>query len=331
MADVSATIAVSGNGQMWEDALVAEAQAAGLEVVTCAGLVDLLVAAQTARARIVVVSEDLPRLGEGLEQLRAAARVVVVGTGPLADRTPAAVLLDELLAGAGAPAEPAAEVVTVWGPQGSWGATTVAIGLAGELAAVGRTLLLDANVHAASVAVDLGLEPGGLVQACLSADRGALQVPVQSAGALDVVTGAQPHLYPAVHAGALRQVLADVRRDRDRVVIDVDSAIDAAGDIGLVPDWTTATAVALAAADHVVVVTGEGPRAEQRLFAALPTLVECTTGPMTVVVNRCTDPQWVRTDFAVRLADYLPDAALGWIAGPVTGKSLAPIVAELNG
>jgi len=79
----------------------------------------------------------------------------------LADRPPATDPpgLPELDPGAG-------RVVAVWGPTGAPGRTTVAVGLASELAQLGRpTLLIDADVYGGVVAQVLGLldeAPGSL-------------------------------------------------------------------------------------------------------------------------------------------------------------------------
>src|SRR5690606_16988243 len=63
----------------------------------------------------------------------------------------------------------AATVVAVWGPHGAPGRTSLAIALAAEFAAAGlRTVLADADTHAASVAPALGLldEAPGFAAAC---------------------------------------------------------------------------------------------------------------------------------------------------------------------
>lgn len=69
------------------------------------------------------------------------------------------------------------KIVAVWGPAGSPGRTLVAVNIAGELAAAGKSVLLvDADSYGASVAAVLGLldEAAGLAQACRLADQGLL-------------------------------------------------------------------------------------------------------------------------------------------------------------
>lgn len=332
---MSPTVVLGRCGCAWEDALLAQADdsAGGGSVVACRSLVDLLVAAETTSAHLVVVDEKFPRLVDGLTRLRSLARVVVVGSSAMADVSAARIRLEDLLAAGGAGPSPgrAGRVIAVWGPPGSWGVTQMAMGLADSLSREGGTLLIDANVHSPSVAFEMELPPGGLLQACLSADRGALQLPIERRSGPDVLTGVEPGLYPAVHAGALQEVVRAACRDYDYVVLDLDSALDAGAEIGIVPDWTTASAVGLREADQVVIVAGETALARQRLWQHLPAVARHISRPAIVVINRCTDPRRVTADLAARLGDFLPEAAVGWISGPVTERSLAPIVAEVCG
>jgi hypothetical protein len=134
-----------------------------------------------------------------------------------------------------------------------------------------------------------------------------------------------------VHAGALRAVLASARRQYSHVVVDVDSAVDSAGDIGLVPDWTTAAAVGIGEADHVVIVVGESRQSQARLWRALPAAVDSMTGRATVVVNRCSDHRRTPAAVAARLGDFLPEASVGWISDRPTPRALAPFVDDIIG
>lgn len=323
---VPLTIALGRTGQPWEATLLAEP---GAEVTSAHSLIDLLVAAEVGGPQVIVVAEDFPRLTEGLAQLRRLGRVVVVGQSPWADCRPDQVSGAELLSRLG-PARPArSRLVAVWGPHGSWGVTSVAIGLARGLATKAPTVLIDANVHAPDVADVLSLPAGGLLQACLAADRGAPEVLTATSAGLEVLTGGEPQQYPSVHAGALQQVYAAAGAAFPWVVADTDSAVDAAGEFGLVPDWTTATAVTLHAADHLVVVIGESELAERRLWRALPAVAELVRGRTTVVVNRCRRPRAITARLAGRLGDYVPEAAVGWISDRITPRSMAPIVAEV--
>ncbi len=74
---------------------------------------------------------------------------------------------------------PEGQVITVWGPVGGPGRTTIAVTLAAELAASGHdTLLVDADTYGASIAQTLGLldESAGLAAAARAANQGVLDV-----------------------------------------------------------------------------------------------------------------------------------------------------------
>lgn len=316
-------------GQMWEQALLDEADAQRVSTGQCRTVVELLVTAELEAPDLVVISEDFPRLSESLSRLRGLTPVVVVGSGGSADCPAEQATLRELRSAANLAAAADGRMVVVWCPPGSWGTTTVAHRVARRLADMSSTLLLDANVHAPGVAELTGVPPGGLLSACLSADRGSAELFAVQDGRLAVLTGLDPALYPAAHPGALHQLL-DLARSRFRyVVVDVDSAVDAAGEIGLVPDWTTATAVCLQAADDVVLVVGESEVSHTRLWRSLPAVADLVRGRTTVVVNRCDDPRRATAAIAQKLGDYLPEAAVGWIGEPFSEQDLAPIVAEL--
>lgn len=304
------------------------AQAPG--AVQAKTLVDLLVTAEVRTPEVIVVAEDFPRLTDGLSQLRRLARVVVVGDSRWADLRAADVSMSALHALLAPRTGARGQLVAVWGPQGSWGVTTVALGLARSLAERAPTLLLDVNVHVPGIGEQVSAPLGGLLEACLSADRADLRLPIREAANLAVLTGVKPDMYPAVHAAALQQVL-DLGRDRYTwVVADTDSALDPAAETGLVPDWTSATAVTLGGADQVVIVVGESDVAQSRLWLAMPAVSEVLQGRATVVINRCSSPRKATAALAARMGDHLPEAAIGWISGEVTVKSLRPIVAEVT-
>jgi Flp pilus assembly CpaE family ATPase len=326
---VGLELVLGRTGQLWEQALLAEAETLGVPTAQCRNVVELLVTAEVEVPDFIVISEDFPRLTEVLSRLRGLTPVVVVGTRGSADCRPERATLASLRAAFDLAAADGGRVVAVWCPPGSWGATTVALGIARDLARDASTVLVDANVHAPGVADVLDLPLGGLLHACLAADRGTPEIPVVDDAGLAVLTGLDPALYPAAHPGALNHVL-DLARARYRhVVVDVDSAVDGAGEIGLVPDWTTATAVCLQAADDVVVVVGESHVSQLRLWRALPAVADLVRGRTTVVVNRCRDARRSTAAIAQRLGDYLPEAAVGWVGEPLSGQALAPIVAEL--
>ena len=84
-------------------------------------------------------------------------------------------------------------VIAVWGPTGAPGRTTVAVGVADELARLGRsTLLIDADVYGGVIAPTLGLldESPGLAAACRSA--GASRLDAAGLGRIGLAVGSAP-------------------------------------------------------------------------------------------------------------------------------------------
>ncbi|MEI2642122.1 MAG: hypothetical protein V9G10_07250 [Candidatus Nanopelagicales bacterium] len=204
------TIALGRTGQPWEAGLLAAPDA---EVTSAHSLVDLLVAAEVRSPQVIVVAEDFPRLTEGLPQLRRLGPVVVVGESPWADCRPDEVTGDTLSGRLTRDRSSRGRLVAVWGPQGSWGVTSVAIGLARGLATKSATALIDANVHAPGIADELDLPDGGLLQACLAADRGA---PALAGPDKCRAGGADRRGTPDVPLGACRSLAAGARRgDRE--------------------------------------------------------------------------------------------------------------------
>ncbi|WP_460460644.1 AAA family ATPase, partial [Angustibacter peucedani] len=190
-------------------------------------------------------------------------------------------------------------VVTVWGTPGAPGRTTVAVGLAAELSAAGRsTLLVDADTTAASVAQQLGLldEASGLVSACRAADRGALdpaalaQLAPLVADRWRVLTGlARAARWPEVRGGALATVLGAARCVAAWTVVDVGARLERDEELAFdvaAPRRHAATLTALAESDVVVAVGSAGPVGLQRLVRGLQELAEVTDVTPVVVVNR---------------------------------------------
>jgi len=251
---------------------------------------------------------------------RAGVRLVPVGSAdsriatrfglpaPLAYDTPAAEVLAVIALAGAARADgpcgssPASRVLTVWGPHGAPGRTTLAIQLAVELTRAGRrTALVDADSVAPSVALQLGLgdESPGLAAACRRAQLGSLDsaelsrlaVPLEtSAGVVDVLGGLnRPSRWPELAPARLRTTLSVARRWQDEVVVDVGAGFDEDDDqLGPeAPARNAATAAALLEADAVVAVLSADPLGVSRFlrgYAELRHLVGDT--PVTVVANR---------------------------------------------
>ncbi|MGZ4444610.1 MAG: AAA family ATPase, partial [Nocardioidaceae bacterium] len=209
------SVVVAAGGAAWETAaleLLANAGPAVVLLKRCVDLRDLLASASTGLADAAVLSARLPGLDvdsvaalrrsglgvvlvdddpDGAERVRRLGVTHVLGATDLDELVDAILLAGvdgptatgEAAAGDQSP-DPAIEpeaaagrLVAVWGPAGAPGRTTVAVGLATELAALGRpTLLLDADPYAGAVGQHLGVldEVSGLLAAARSANAGAL-------------------------------------------------------------------------------------------------------------------------------------------------------------
>jgi MinD-like ATPase involved in chromosome partitioning or flagellar assembly len=209
------------------------------------------------------------------------------------------------------PAMPGGRIVTVWGPSGAPGRTTVAVTVAAELARRGRrALLVDADPYGGAVAQQLGVldEVSGLLAAARLAATGGLAdrfATVQrSLGArLTVITGLpRPDRWVEVKAGAIELIL-ETGRDRGHVVVDTGFGLepDPAPDFGSRPARNSLTIGSLQVADEIVVVGGADPVALSRLARGLVEVREVVgSTPLHVVVNR-------------------HRATLGWSTAEVTG------------
>lgn len=195
------------------------------------------------------------------------------------------------------------EVTAVWGPAGAPGRTAVAIAIAAELAAAGRSVALaDADTHAASIAPALGLldEAPGFAAACRLAGLDALdaaeldrvaQVHRSRLGAFRVLTGlGRPSRWPELPADRVRATLVATRSWVEHTVVDVAASIEEDEELSsdlVAPRRNAATLAALRAADRVVVVGSADPIGLSRLLHAHADLLEAIDPPeVVVVVNR---------------------------------------------
>ncbi len=271
-----------------------------LAVVPAAAPAD---AARLRAARIGLVAV----LDEGeLESLPAAVLAAV--SAPSAAPPPPEGWADRGADGGadgGAPASPAGpgetpgRVIAVWGPAGAPGRTTVAIGLAAELARRRRrTVLVDADPVAASVAQHLGIldEVSGLLAAARLAGSGLLAERFASVQRgldpwLTVVTGLpRPDRWVEVRRGTVEH-LAEVAAEQGHVVLDTGASLeeDPGAELAGRPGRHDLTLGALEAADEVVVVAAADPVGLARLARGLADLRERTGPagpPLRVVVNR---------------------------------------------
>jgi MinD-like ATPase involved in chromosome partitioning or flagellar assembly len=338
----------------------------------CVDVDDLVASASSGQADVAVLGLDTPGLDVAVvEHLRRyAVRPVAVvpaearesgrlkasriGVSALVADDDLDALPDAVLSGDGpvrpeplpqaepVPATAGGRVLVVWGPAGAPGRTTVAAGLAAELARRRlRTILVDADPYGGCVAQQLGIldEVSGLLAAARLATGGLLDqrfASVQRAVGrhLSVVTGLpRADRWVEVRPGALEHLL-DVAREQGEVVVDTGFSLedDPGQDYGTRPARNQLTLAALDAADEVLVVGSADPVGLSRLARALVDVRERTAGaPVRVVVNRMRPSLgWSEKDIAgmvggfTRLSGlhFLPDDRPAVDRALVAGRTL---------
>ena len=191
-------------------------------------------------------------------------------------------------------------ILAVWGPQGAPGRTTVAMGLASELATLGRdALLVDADVYGGVLSQLLGLldEAPGLAAAARLAGSGGLDLVALTALArtvapgLRVLTGiARADRWLELRPSALEVVLERSRALASFTVVDCGFCLERDEELSFdtaAPRRNGATLEILQSADGVVVVGSADPVGLQRLIRGLGELREVLPDlTPVVVVNR---------------------------------------------
>jgi MinD-like ATPase involved in chromosome partitioning or flagellar assembly len=191
-------------------------------------------------------------------------------------------------------------VIAVWGPTGAPGRTTVAVGLADELARLGRSaLLIDADVYGGVIAPTLGLldESPGLAAACRSAGTSRLDAAAlaglawQLGPRLRVLTGIpRAERWPELRAAGVEAVLDAARGLAEFSIVDCGFALEADEELSydtVAPRRNGATLAVLAAADVIIAVGAADPIGLQRLIRGLVELRDSEfEAPIWVVLNR---------------------------------------------
>lgn len=336
---VRVPVLVAAAGAAWEAEALDRLERRGRGIVLtkrCVDLADLLATASTGLASVAVVSPGLSGLdADSVDVLRRAGVGVVVvaaaadlGNGEterirrlgIEHVLPAGELtsLADTVAAVGADVGPGTRsvaedaddpvaatpvpgrVLAVWGPAGAPGRTTVAVGLAAELARSGHeTFLLDADPYGGSVAQHLGVldEVSGLLAAARSANSGLLDADRLGGFArqvddrLRVLTGLpRADRWQEVRAVAFEDLLDQAARLAAYVVLDVGFSLE--GDPadpfgGAAPQRNLMTLAAVERADEVVVVGAADPVGLARLARGLVELRDVVPGVRPrVVVNR---------------------------------------------
>jgi MinD-like ATPase involved in chromosome partitioning or flagellar assembly len=377
-------VLIVASGAAWEPTVLERlGDHPGIVVLKrCVDVDDLLAAATAGQADVAVLGLDTPGLdraavdhlrnhgvrpvaiaagGPTLDggRLRAARiGIPVVVTDDDLDSLPAAVTADGPTPTAvrdrsplgpppdAPPALPVAgSVIAVWGPAGAPGRTTLASGVAADLARRRRrTILVDVDPYGGAVAQQLGIldEVSGLLSAARLASAGQLADRFASVqrgidADLSVITGLpRGDRWTEVRSGTVEHLL-EVARDHADVVVDTGFSLedDPGSEFGSRPGRNQMTLAALDVADEVVVVGGADPVGLSRLARALVELRELDPGrAVHVVVNRMRPTLgWnereitgMVTGFA-RIAGlhFLPDDQPGVDRALVAGRTLAEV------
>ncbi|MDX6199122.1 MAG: hypothetical protein QOJ79_2273 [Actinomycetota bacterium] len=191
-------------------------------------------------------------------------------------------------------------VIAVWGPTGAPGRTTVALGVASEIAALGRsTLLVDGDVYGGVAAQLLGVldEAPGLAAGARLANNGQLDLP----GLAQLARSITPTLrllsgisradrWPELRPAAIEAVLALTRSLAAVTVVDCAFCLEQDEELAFdtaAPRRNGATLTFLETADTVVAVGSADPVGLQRLVRGLGELKEAVPGlEPVVVINR---------------------------------------------
>jgi len=189
-------------------------------------------------------------------------------------------------------------LVAVWGPPGSPGRSSVAIGIADEAASFGiPTLLVDADTRAPSLSILLGVvdEVSGLGAATRRGDVGRLDM-AELAGcartvapSLRLLSGvSRPSRWHEVRPAGLDQLWRTATAATDLTVVDVGGDLDALDELDrLSPKRGGAGVSAIEQADLLVAVCAAEPLSLTRLAQALPAVQDNWPDlPIRIVVTR---------------------------------------------
>ena len=309
------------------DALAAEAQryghethlaadAEGIREIVSATSVDLAVVSASDRFLTEAVLAHCDSRGVRLIVLIAsdAERRYASGLGlyEFADATATWSTLELQLTGAArttaadgtaAPADTRGQVVAVWGPAGAPGRTSIAIGVAAELAEAGYSVALcDVDTHGASIAPALGMldEAPGFAAACRLAGANALtrtelerigQRYEVSGGGFWVLTGiGRPSRWPELSGERVKTAVDACRGWVDFTILDTGFSIETDEEISsdlFAPKRNGATIAALRAADTILAVGAADPVGMSRFLRTHVDLIETVeTDRVSVVMNK---------------------------------------------
>ncbi len=348
---------VVASGAPWESAALAVlAQDPGIVVLKrCVDVDDLLACATAGQAQVAVLGLDSPDLdANAVEHLRShgvrpvavldAAQqetgrmrcsrigISAVLTDDALDHLPVVLSIAEQESPVPAPGmaeivptEAVGRVVVVWGAAGAPGRSTIAAGIAAELARRrARTILVDADPYGGSLAQQLGVldETSGLLAAARRSGAGTLREDLAKVQRglgehLSLVSGLpRPDRWVELRPGAVTDLL-QVACEHAHVVVDTGFGleVDTAADFGGRPSRNQATLEALEAADEIVVVAGADPVSLSRVARGLVELGDQALGaPVRVVINRMrASLGWSEKDIAGMVSGLFPLAGLHFL------------------
>ncbi len=345
-------VLLAAGGAAWEASAIRTIEDSAPRLVLlrrCVDLSDLLVGASAGSASAAVIDARLAGLdADAVARLqRGGLSVVVVGHAADHDRLarlgvdhrmdPGRIAaLPAMLEGVDArptaePPRPATaesrgEVVAVWGPAGAPGRTTVAVGLAAELAHRGQgTLLLDADPYGGAVAQHLGIldQVSGLLACARLANAGELDAERLAAAARRVntnlrVLGGLPRAdrWVEVRAAAYDELISVATALEPWLVVDAGFCLEQDADAYSTAAGRNAMTVAtLRRADHVVVVGAADPVGLTRLVRGLRDLTELVPGiaPLVVVNRMRATLGWSEQDVAITIDKVAPGAAVHFL------------------
>ncbi|MFT4300054.1 MAG: hypothetical protein QM597_10515 [Aeromicrobium sp.] len=336
-------VAVAAVGASWEAVALAAVEASDHLTLArrCVDLAELLAVTRTGAARVAVVDTGLA--GLDLDAVRdlteAGVRVVSCGDAATAQALGIAVHCPPEDLGRidfdqpeeevptetvqAVPERRGGRVVTVWGPAGAPGRSSLAVALASAAAArePGMTVaLVDADVAGGALAPMLGVldEVSGVLAACRAAAQArAEEVPqhlLEIEPGLGLLTGlARPDQWPLLRAGAFEQAVERLRGQVDLVVVDVGSGLDLDG--GGARSRHAVARQGLEQADLLVAVGRSDPLGLARLVRGLNEVRDLLAAlPHALVVNRHRPTLgWSEREVAEtiwRLAGVRPEAFL---------------------
>jgi MinD-like ATPase involved in chromosome partitioning or flagellar assembly len=197
-------------------------------------------------------------------------------------------------------ATPRGRLIAVWGPAGAPGRSTVALGLAAELAERRvPTLLIDADVYGGAIAQMLAVldEVSGLLAAARLANTGSLDLMALHGHIREI----NPHLrvltglpradrWPQLRPAALSQVLHVARQMAPTVIVDCGFCLEQDEELSFdtaAPRRNGATLLVLEQADQILTVGAADPLGLSRLARGVLDLRDAVPGAeLSVLVNR---------------------------------------------